>query len=38
MEPPQVWQVMSSVELILAIVWCSPQSGHWLTSSYRLRQ
>jgi hypothetical protein len=29
---------MSSVVLILAIVWCSPQLGHWETSSKRLRQ
>ncbi len=29
---------MSSVWLIRAIVWCSPQSGHWETSSNRLRQ
>jgi hypothetical protein len=29
---------MSSVVLIRAIVWCSPQLGHWETSSKRLRQ
>jgi hypothetical protein len=29
---------MSSVWLIRAIVWCSPQLGHWETSSKRLRQ
>src|SRR4051794_34274120 len=29
---------MSSVWLIRAIVWCSPQFGHWETSSKRLRQ
>jgi hypothetical protein len=37
-EAPQLWQLMSSVVLILAIVWCSPQFGHWDTSSYRERQ
>src|SRR4029077_9434804 len=37
-ESPQVWQVMSSVVLIRAIVWCSPQLGHWETSSKRRRQ
>jgi hypothetical protein len=37
-ESPHVWQVMSSVVLILAIVWCSPQLGHWETSSKRVRQ
>jgi hypothetical protein len=26
------------VLLIRAIVWCSPQLGHWETSSKRLRQ
>jgi hypothetical protein len=29
---------MSSVVLILAIVWCSPQLGHCETSSKRRRQ
>src|SRR3954454_25255774 len=29
---------MSSVVLIRAIVWCSPQFGHWETSSKRRRQ
>ena len=29
---------MSSVLLILAIVWCSPQFGHCETSSKRWRQ
>src|SRR6476620_8231588 len=29
---------MSSVVLIRAIVWCSPQLGHWETSSKRRRQ
>jgi len=29
---------MSSAVLILAIVWCSPQFGHWETSSKRERQ
>ena len=33
-----VWQVMSSVVLIRAIVWCSPQLGHCETSSKRRRQ
>src|SRR5680860_231003 len=37
-ESPHVWQVMSSVVLIRTIVWCSPQLGHWETSSKRLRQ
>ncbi|HEU4905621.1 MAG TPA: hypothetical protein VFT19_05835 [Solirubrobacterales bacterium] len=37
-ESPQVWQVMSSVVLIRAIVWCSPQLGHCETNSKRLRQ
>jgi hypothetical protein len=37
-ESPHVWQVMSSVVLIRAIVWCSPQFGHWETSSKRCRQ
>jgi hypothetical protein len=37
-ESRQIWQVMSSVVLIRAIVWCSPQLGHWETSSKRLRQ
>jgi len=32
-DPPQCWQRMSSVVLIRAIVWCSPQVGHWETSS-----
>jgi hypothetical protein len=32
-EAPQLWQLMSSVVLILAIVWCSPQFGHCETSS-----
>jgi hypothetical protein len=32
-EEPQLWQLMSSVVLILAIVWCSPQFGHCDTSS-----
>jgi hypothetical protein len=38
MEAPQDWHCMSSVWLIRAIVWCSPQLGHWETSSKRLRQ
>jgi hypothetical protein len=38
MEAPQAWHCMSSVWLIRAIVWCSPQLGHWETSSKRLRQ
>jgi hypothetical protein len=38
MEAPQDWQCMSSVWLMRAIVWCSPQLGHWETSSKRLRQ
>jgi hypothetical protein len=29
---------MSAVLVIRAIVWCSPQLGHWETSSKRLRQ
>jgi hypothetical protein len=29
---------MSAVWVIRAIVWCSPHSGHWETSSKRLRQ
>src|SRR6478672_3821620 len=29
---------MSSVLLMRAIVWCSPQLGHWETSSKRRRQ
>src|SRR3954454_17056059 len=29
---------MSSVVLIRAMVWCSPQLGHWETSSKRRRQ
>jgi len=29
---------MSAVFVIRAIVWCSPQLGHWETSSKRLRQ
>ena len=37
-EAPQDWHCMSSVLLIRAIVWCSPQLGHWETSSKRLRQ
>jgi hypothetical protein len=37
-DPPQDWQVMSSVVLIRAIVWWTPQCGHCETSSYRLRQ
>jgi hypothetical protein len=37
-ESPHIWQVMSSVVLIRAIVWCSPQLGHWETSSKRVRQ
>jgi hypothetical protein len=37
-ESPHIWQVISSVVLIRAIVWCSPQLGHWETSSKRLRQ
>ncbi len=37
-ESPHVWQVMSSVVLIRAIVWCSPQLGHWETNSKRCRQ
>jgi hypothetical protein len=32
-ELPQCWQRMSSVLLMRAIVWCSPQSGHCETSS-----
>jgi len=38
MESPHIWQVMSSVVLIRAIVWCSPQLGHWETSAKRVRQ
>src|SRR3954468_19972788 len=38
MEEPQDWHCMSSVWLMPAIVWCSPQFGHWETSSKRLRQ
>jgi hypothetical protein len=38
MDAPQDWHCMSSVWLIRAIVWCSPQLGHWETSSKRLRQ
>jgi hypothetical protein len=37
-EEPQLRHCMSSVWLIRAIVWCSPQLGHWETSSKRLRQ
>jgi hypothetical protein len=37
-DEPQAWQCMSSVWLMRAIVWCSPQLGHWETSSKRLRQ
>ena len=29
---------MSAVLVIRAIVWCSPQLGHWETSSKRCRQ
>src|ERR1700754_3299544 len=29
---------MSAVWVMRAIVWCSPHSGHWETSSKRLRQ
>ena len=29
---------MSAVLVMRAIVWCSPQLGHWETSSKRLRQ
>jgi hypothetical protein len=29
----QCWQTMSSERLMRTIVWCSPQSGHWETSS-----
>src|ERR1700710_3106990 len=29
---------MSAVCVMRAIVWCSPHSGHWETSSKRLRQ
>jgi hypothetical protein len=35
---PHDWHSMSAVWLIRAIVWCSPQLGHWETSSKRLRQ
>lgn len=38
MEAPQLWHSMSAVWLIRAIVWCSPQLGHWETSSNRVRQ
>jgi hypothetical protein len=38
MEAPHDWHCMSAVWLIRAIVWCSPQFGHWETSSKRLRQ
>jgi hypothetical protein len=38
MESPHIWQVMSSVLLIRAIVWCAPQFGHCETSSKRRRQ
>jgi len=38
MDDWQVWQVISSVVLIRAIVWCSPQFGHCETSSKRRRQ
>ncbi len=37
-EPPQERHCMSSVWLIRAIVWCSPQLGHCETSSKRQRQ
>ena len=37
-DAPQVWHCMSAVWVIRAIVWCSPHSGHWETSSKRLRQ
>jgi hypothetical protein len=37
-DAPQDWHCMSSVWLMRAIVWCSPQLGHWETSSKRLRQ
>jgi len=37
-ECPQCWHCMSSVRLMRAIVWCSPQFGHWETSSNRRRQ
>ncbi len=37
-ESPHIWQVMSSLVLIRAIVWCSPQFGHCETSSKRRRQ
>ncbi len=37
-ESPQCWHCMSSVRLMRAIVWCSPQFGHWETSSKRRRQ
>ena len=32
-EWPQCWQSMSCEVLIRTIVWCSPQLGHWETSS-----
>jgi hypothetical protein len=35
---PHIWHSMSAVWVIRAIVWCSPHSGHWETSSKRLRQ
>jgi hypothetical protein len=37
-DDPQLWHSMSAVLVIRAIVWCSPQLGHWETSSKRLRQ
>src|ERR1700761_5802148 len=38
MRAPHVWHSMSAVWVMRAIVWCSPHSGHWETSSKRLRQ
>ena len=37
-EWPQCWHFMSSVRLMRLIVPCSPQLGHWETSSKRRRQ
>jgi hypothetical protein len=37
-EEPHDWHSMSAVLVIRAIVWCSPQFGHWETSSKRRRQ
>src|SRR3984885_7289724 len=37
-DAPHVWHCISAVWVMRAIVWCSPHSGHWETSSKRLRQ